>query len=224
MINPQHNELIGLGVYTLQEASLYGLLSSNKLSRWVFGTEQYPPVIESKLRSQRLVSFYDLVEAMAINKARESGVSLLKIRKAINIARDDYGVEFPLAYNHKMVLYDKDLHILFPDRSIIQVSGRGHHQALITEIVEPFMQDLHFNAEGLVIRFTPFKKYGREITLDPVRQFGQPLVGNTGYRADVLDKAFTVERSTELVASIYNVDNRDVKVAVAYMKKIRKAA
>jgi len=224
MNNRQHNELIGLGVYTLQEASLYGSVSLNKLSRWVFGATNSVPVIVSRLKNQQLISFYDLVQAMAINKAREFGVSLFKIRQAIDVAKSRYNVEFPLAYNHKLVWFDNDLHISFPNDTLIQVSGRGRHQSLMRPIVEPFMVDLHFNSEGLVIRYTPFKKYGRQVILDPTKQFGQPLIGNTGYRADVLDNAFSVERSVELIASIYNIDIKDVKVAVAYMKKIREAA
>ena len=103
MNNRQHNELIGLGVYTLQEASLYGGISTNKLSRWVFGTCNSLPVIEAQLCSQHLVSFYDLVQAMAINKSREFGVPLPKIRQALDVAKNKYNVEFPLAYNHKLV-------------------------------------------------------------------------------------------------------------------------
>jgi len=224
MVNPEHNELIGLGVYTLQEAALYGRLSPNKLSRWVFGSRKYEPVIESKLCNHGLVSFYDLVQAMAINSARDEGIPLPKIRQAISTAKDRYGVEFPLAYNHKLVWYDRDLHIQFPDESIIQVSGRLRGQRAIKEIVESFMKDLHFNAEGLVERFTPFELYGRQIVLDPERQFGQPLVGDTGYRADVLANAYCVEQSAELVATAYNIGVKDVQTAVAYIEDIRKAA
>ena len=220
MINRQHNELIGLGVYTLQEASLYGLLSSNKLSRWVFGTNKYPPVIESQLSSQRLVSFYDLVQAMAINTAREHGISLHKIRKAINNAKS-YGIELPLAYNHKLILFANNLYILFPNQTMTQVTGQPIGQTAMVPIAEPFMQDLHFDPEGLAKLFTPFAKYGRQIILDPQRQFGHPLVGETGYRADVLDKAFSIEKSTEFVASAYNIDVKDIKAAVAYMKYLR---
>ena len=86
------------------------------------------------------------------------------------------------------------------------------------------MKDLHFDTEGLVEQFTPYKKYGRQIILDPKRQFGQPLVGNTGYRADVLADAYEVEQSTDIVASTFNVDVKDIKTAVGYMKSIRKAA
>ena len=223
-MNQQANEIIGLGVYTLQEAALYGRISSNKLSRWIFGHGNYQPVIDSQLKERILISFYDLVQAMAINKAREYGVSLTKIRQAISFAEDRYRVDFPLAHNHKLVLFDNDLHICFPNDSVIQVSGRGRNQSLMKQIIEPFMKNLHFDQDGLVVRFTPFKKFGREITLDPTKQFGQPLVNNTGYRADVLAKSYSIEKSMDFVASVYNVDIKDVKVAVSYMKEIRKVA
>ncbi len=222
-MNNKTNQIIGLGVYTLQEAALYSYVSANKLSRWVFGQGDSPPVIESQL-GNLLVSFYDLVQAMAINKARQAGVSLPKIRQAIALAKSKYKVDFPLAHNHQLVLFDKDLHICFPNDTVIQVSGRGRNQYSMKQIIEPFMKNLHFDKDGLAIRFTPFRKYGREIVLDPKKQFGQPLVNNTGYRADVLDKSYSVEKSMDFVASLYNIDVKDVKAAVDYMKKIRKAA
>lgn len=161
---------------------------------------------------------------MAINKAREAGVSLQKMRQAIQFAQDDYGVQFPLAYNHKLLLYERDLHIELPNKQIIQASGRIRGQILLRPIVEPFIKDLHFDAEGWAIKLIPFKKYGREITLDPKKQFGQPVVGNTGYRADILDQAYSAEKSYDLIAGAYGIDVKDVKTAIAYMTKIRKAA
>jgi len=224
MNDKSSNQIIGLGVYTLQEAALYGSISVNKLSRWVFGVGSCRPLIESQLKEKFLLSFYDLLQTMAINKAREAGISLPKIRQAIALAKNKYGVDFPLAHNHQLVLFDNDLHICFPNDTIIQVSGHGRNQSLMKQIVEPFMKDLHFDKDGLAVKFTPFKKYGREITLDPNKQFGQPLVNSTGYRADVLDKSYSVEKSMDFVASLYNVDVKDVKLAVAYMKQLRKAA
>lgn len=224
MNNHQSNQIIGVGIYTPQEAALYGRLSVSKLSRWLFGRNNCAPVIDAQLKDELLVSFYDLVQAMAINQARKAGVTLPKIRQAITLAKDKYKVNFPLAHNHHLVLFDNDLHICFPNDAVIQVSGHGRNQALMKPIIEPFMKDLHFDQDGLVVRFTPFKKFGREITLDPKRQFGQPLVNNTGYRADVLAQSYWVERSMDFVASLYNIEIKDVKVAVDYMKSLRKVA
>ena len=58
MNNKQSTQIIGLGIYTLQEASLYGSVSSQKLSRWVWGTELYDPVIEAQLKDERLITFH----------------------------------------------------------------------------------------------------------------------------------------------------------------------
>jgi len=214
---------IGIGAYTLQEAALYGSLSSNKLSRWAWGMGVYPPVIEAQLRNEKLISFYDLVQAMAIDKAR-AYVPLPKIRQAIEYAKKKYGVQLPLAYKHELWFFDNDLHIKFPNDTVVQVSGKQKGQTAIELIVEPYKKDLTFDTAGFVQSYMPFTKFGRDIVLDPKKQFGQPLVGDTGYRADVLDNAFVAEKSVDSVASIYGVDVRDVKVAVAYMDKIRNAA
>jgi uncharacterized protein (DUF433 family) len=224
MNTQQYNKLIGLGIYTLQEASLYGYLSPNKLSRWVFGTRDCKPVIVSNLHDHQFISFYDLVQAMAINKAREFGISLSKIRDAINTAKKQYGIEFPLVYHHQLIWFANDLHIEFPDKAIVQVSGRQKGQMAIQQIAEPFMKNLHFDPQGLAFMMTPFKKYKRQIILDPQRQFGQPLVENTGYRADVLANAYNIERSFDAVASEYNINIEDVKIAVDYMRTVRNAA
>lgn len=218
------HDLVGLGVYTLQEAALYSRLSSQKLSRWVFGSRRHSPVIDSPLIDKRLVSFYDLVQAMAVNRAREHHISLSKIREAIERAQTEYGVALPLAHRHQMGLFDNELHITLPDKRIIQLTGGGHDQIMMNEIVEPFMDYLSFSGEGLVIRYTPFEAHGRKIVLDPQVQFGQPLVGVTGCRADTLAHAYFVERSLRFVAHVYNVSAKDVQTAVEYMKWLGKAA
>ena len=208
----------------LQEAALYGRLSSQKLARWVFGSGMYPPVIESRFVDQRLIAFHDLIQAMAIDRARGFGVPLPKIREAIKRAKERHDVQFPLAYKHQLLWFDRELHIKFPNETIIQLTGREQNQSLIKDIVEPFMKDLHFCDEGLAVSFTPFEKYGRQIILDPQRQFGQPLVGGTGYRADILANMYYVEQSADLVAGAFNIDPKDVLTAVSYMEDLRSAA
>lgn len=219
-----HDKLLGLGVYTLQEASFYSKVPSQRLSSWVFGSSRYTPVINSELIGERLVSFHDLVQAMAINKAREYHVSLQKIREAIRRAEKEFNISLPLAHQHKLVLFEKDLHIKLSDDQIIQLTGRGRDQSMIVPIIEPFMKDLCFSEEGLAISYVAFKKRGKKIILDPQRQFGQPLVEGTGYRADVLANAFDVEGSADIVADEFNVAIEDVRVAVSYIRSLRVAA
>ncbi|MBN1362941.1 MAG: DUF433 domain-containing protein [Sedimentisphaerales bacterium] len=220
----KHRDLTGLGVYTVQEAAMYGRLSPQRLSRWLFGAGRYPPVVDSQLAAEHLVSFHDLVQAMAIGRARDENVSLQKVRQAIQKAKAEYGVALPLAHDHRLLLFDDELHIEFPNERVIQLTGRGHDQSMMRPIIEPFMKAIDFNEEGLAYRYTAGEWHGTKIVLDPMRQFGQPLVGDTGYRADVLAHAVEVEQSVDVVVTAYNIDRRDVEAAIAYMKELRKAA
>jgi uncharacterized protein (DUF433 family) len=212
---------INMGVYTLQEAALYGCLSPHKLSRWVFGTSTEEAVIRSPFAQDHLVSFYDLVQAMAVNSARALPISLPKIREAVARARKNYSVDCPLAYRH-MLYFDSELLIDLPNKGgLIQLTGRGHDQSMMRTIIEPFMQHLCFAGDGLVTQYVAFTRNGRNIVLDPRRQFGQPLVGDKGVRADALASAYHAEQSFELVAYMYQVDVEDVQTAVEYIRSLR---
>lgn len=163
-----------------------------------------------------------MVQAKAIQVARDEGISLPKIRQAIKTAQDNYKVHFPLARKHKLLWFDNNLHIQL--NSIYQVSGKDRHQMSIKEIVEPFAKDLHFDTEGLACMWTPFTRNDIKITLNPKVQFGQPLVGNTGYRADILNKAYLAETSYKSVADEFGISMEEVKTAVLYINSLSKSA
>jgi len=216
------SKIVGLGAYTLQEASRYGSVPPEKLSRWIWGTTQYDPVIEPELGSDRIITFHDLVQAKAIQIARSEGIPLPKIRQAIETAKQAYDVTLPLARKNHLLWFNGDLHIQL--NHIFQVSGKGKHQETAKEIMLPYAKDLHFDAQGLACMWTPYAKFQRQIVIDPHRQFGQPLVDKTGYRADVLWMAYHSEGSYAAAADVYNVSIEDVKLAVAYMIEVGKAA
>jgi len=86
--------------------------------------------------------------------------------------------------------------------------------------VKDFLRDLEFNDVDVACKYTPFIKNGIKIIFDPKVQFGQPLVGDTGCRADILNKAFKAENSYKSVADEFGINDEDVKVAVSYMESI----
>ena len=217
----QHDTIVGLGVYTLQEAALYSRISPYKLSRWLFGTCSAQPIIRSQLFHERQISFLDLIQAIAIDKAREIGLSVQKIRQAIDFVREDMNIEFPLAHRYALVEFNKELHIKDGvTTEVTQVTGRDRNQQLMPCIVKDFLRDLEFNDLDVACKYSPFVKNGIKITFDPKVQFGQPLVGDTGCRADILNKAYKAENSYKSVADEFGIEDEDVKVAVSYMESI----
>lgn len=221
MKDQQHNTVVGLGVYTLQEASLYTRISSQKLSRWLYGTCSAQPIIRSQLFEQRFVSFLDLIQARAINEARKMGITLQKIRQAIDVVKKEFDIEFPLAHQYALVEYDKELHIRNElTTGVTQVTGKNIRQELMPNIVKEFLRDLEFNEVDVACKYSPFVMNEIKITFDPKVQFGQPLVGDTGCRADILNKAFRAEQSYRSVADEFGINDEEVKVAVSYMESI----
>jgi len=225
MNNPKSTKIIGLGVYTLQEAALYGGISSQKLSRWLYGTSVSRPVINSQFRQERLVSFLDLIQSKSVSEARRLKVSFHRIREAIDVARKQYHIEFPLAHRYALVEFGNELHIHnHVSERITTVTGKQKHQTLMAQIVTEFMRELEFNAQGVAEKYTPFENNGIKITLNPKVQFGQPIVGDTGYRADILNKAYLVEGSYKSVADEFGVEMEEVKTAILYMNSLLESA
>jgi len=225
MSNSQSTSIIGLGVYTLQEAAFYSSISTQKLSRWLYGTKISDPVITSQLLQEKLVSFLDLIQSKAIARARMLGVSLPRVRQAIAFANRELKIDFPLAHRYALVEFEKELHIQNGlSNTITQVTGKNKRQTLMPDVVRPFIQDLDFNKQDIVERYTPFEHNGIKITFDPWVQFGQPIVGDTGYRADILNKAYLAEGSYRSVVDEFGVDMEDVKTAVLYINSLSKSA
>ena len=172
MSNQQSENIIGLGVYTLKEAALYSGVSPQKLSRWLYGTKTSAPIVTSQLLQEKLVSFLDLIQSKSIYEARRLGLSLQKIREAIEISEKYYNVEFPLAHRYALVKFGNELHIRnHVNERITTVTGKQKHQTLMAQIVDKFMQDLEFNKEGIAKLYTPFENKGIRITLNPKVQF-----------------------------------------------------
>ena len=160
---------------------------------------------------------------MAIKRARDRDVPLPKIRQAVQRIQKDYELTMPLAHRHRLMWLSSELFIELPDKQIFQVSGFPKGQQAM-EIAEPFMDDLHFDQDGMSELYTPKASYGRTIIFNPNRQFGQPLVSDTGYRADILADAYEAEGMADTVAAAYGIATKDVLAAVEFMSSLRKAA
>lgn len=218
----QRDSIIGLGVYTVDEAALYGQLTPGRVRSWAFGTTRSSPLIVAPMKERRLVTFHDLIQLMAINRARDAGAPLQKIRQAMKHLANE-GIDLPLAHKHKMYWFDGHLYIGHPGKRMTQVSApRG--QQVMREIAKKFREDLRFDAAGLSIEYTAHRFEDRKIVLNPEFEFGQPVVQGTGYRADVLYDAYLAEdKSVEMVTYSFGVEPKDVRAAADYFESLKAA-
>lgn len=90
---------LGNGLYTVPEAALYARVPTGIMTRWLFGTKSGKSIIDPQFgRDNRLVSFLDLIQTLAIREIRiQKRVPLAKFRQAIKVAKQKYNLDFPFA-------------------------------------------------------------------------------------------------------------------------------
>ena len=84
-MSEKSNQFLGKGMYTVAEAALYCRVTTAMMTRWLFGTASGEPVMVPQFGTEeRLVSFLDLVQTLAIREIRnQHKVPLPKFRQAL---------------------------------------------------------------------------------------------------------------------------------------------
>lgn len=228
--------LLGLGIYTPAEAARYARVQTQLMNRWLFGNKSGGAVIKPQIsaqdESERIVTFLDFVQALAIRSIKENykGVSLRSIRNAVDMARRKYGEEYPFARRHKTYLWVREepgkrgeeneepsceiVLELGPEKHV-QLTGEKKGNLVAKEAIELYLHDLAFNEAGIACEYFPVEKGGIKISMNPNRHFGDPLVPS-GYAAQTLYDASIAEGSAEAAAKAYGVDVREVELACYY--------
>jgi len=235
MVSPSPRDLIGIGVYSPDEAARYARVSTRTMSRWVFGETGSEPVIRSQLAlsgdQEKLVTFLDFVQILAVRQVRlrEKKFPLQRIRAACDLASTKYNLDYPLAArDHRIFLFGpKDNlkacemvievgHDTDGREKFIQLSGKKSGNYMMNEIAEPFMRRLNFGDSPFAESYVAWEKGDRQILMHPKKRLGEPFLPNCGYTALALWEAYIAEGSIDGAARAYGVDTADIELACEY--------
>jgi uncharacterized protein (DUF433 family) len=228
MVAPTKLFTAGTGLFTPREAALYARIPVSVVSRWFFGNKSGTRVLEPELvdSDERIITFLDFVQTLAIRAIRQHHrISLEKIRSAIEVAEKEFGLRCPLARRHTTYLLGRDIQIV-PQLGgdPVQVTGAARGQISLRPIVEIHLRDLGWDAQGLANSYRAFQWGTRDVSIDPTRRFGEPLVPSCNYAARVLWEAAESEGSIEAAAEAYGVEPSEVEVACRYFDHLHGAA
>lgn len=227
--------LLGIGIYSPDEAAMYARVTTRTMQRWVFGDQSGSAVIHSQLAKtgdeEKLVTFLDFVQVMAVRQVRlvEKSFPLQKIRKACETATKKYGLDYPLAAKeHRIYLFgpkDKpaacEMVILVgqddndKDR-YVQLTGTGAGNLVMADIAEPFMSQLRFGDSPFAEEYVAWARDDRQIVMNPHHRLGEPYLPSCGYTALGLWDAYKAEGGVENAAHAYGVDKEDVELVCEY--------
>ncbi|MFO0840420.1 MAG: hypothetical protein U1D55_18080 [Phycisphaerae bacterium] len=214
-----------LGAYTPRQASSLLHIRPDMAVRWIYGSGNRGSAVAPQYPNHRgeLLTFVDLVQAMAIRDMRlAKRLSLQKIRQTFEAAKA-LGVHFPFAKSHTAYVFHDDIVLRLDNDTLIQVTGKYKLQQLSEPIVYSYLRELSFDDRGLANAFVPVRKKFRSIELNPRVNYGAPTVMPCKYTVATLVSAFDAEGGFDEAADICDVNPLDVKLAVAYENSLSAA-
>jgi len=230
--------LLGVGLYSVNEAALYARVPTRTLSRWIYGDATGEQVILPQLNesdSEKVVTFLDFVQTLAIRRIRqERRVTLPKLREAYFRAKEEFRVPYPLALDNTRIglfgppddMSKQEIYICLEKsedavRQYFQLTGKKHGNQLLGEVVTTYSKRLIYDESGLASKFIAYKNDDGKIVMDPAIRFGEPFSEDIGYTARTLFDAYQSEGSVARAAEVYGVPPKQVELAVEFFDYLR---
>ena len=213
----------GHGLYSFKEVAQYLRVNIKTLRSWFSNKDR--TLLKGEIarghKEGTWLSFDDLIQAYAVKSLKDKGIQPKVIREAIVEAQETYNLPYPLSMRGHEIFADDNgtLHILPPGESHpAQLTGRAKTQTSLKDIIASYLTPIEFDEKGMAARFVVFQKQydglTKRVVMDPHTNFGEPTVEGTMFRVVTLCDAAEAEGSPERAAELYEVDKRDVLVAI----------
>lgn len=220
------DDLIGVGLYTPAEAGRLLRVPAAKIARWLRGhriQDKYYPALwrsEVSLGDDRIfLGFRDLMEARVADVFIRAGVSSIRVRIAIEVAREAIGQDHPLSTNRfRTDGREIFLHIIQQDNDgekREQLLNLFRRQFEFNGILDPILKTVDFGDDGSPLVWWP---RGRKLNVivDPTRSFGQPIDASSSIPTAVLAGAAKQAGGVRGAARDYDVSETSVRHALEF--------
>lgn len=236
----------GTGIYSLREAGRLVQAKPRDLNRWLFGYHFpkkgpdgehmrafSPPLWQTQVDTSEyeepIIGFQDLLEVRFVRAFIQHGIPLIVIRKCLESARSIYGVAYPFTNlqfktDGKTIFGEALKEAESEGASLVDLKNR---QNVFRDIITPSLYTgIEYNGTQAT-KWYPTPKRER-IVLDPSRQFGSPIIEDTGTPTDVLYASYLAEGENEgaivTTSAIYDVPHRFVRSAVRFESGLKQRA
>lgn len=209
---------IGTGIYTLPDIANILHLPASKVRRWMreYWQLRFSSADQSEFSygtgKELVTNFLTLIEFFTFYQLRQEGVSAQKIVKAHIALAKTFGTKHPFAKSS--ILTDGE-QVLFNGDAGEIIQADETLQFKIREAIEPFCKKVDFNEDHIVKCFYPMGK-DHSIVVDPKRQFGQPVIGDTNVLAETVYNLHRGGESVEMLSGLYDLTEDQVNDAINY--------
>ena len=171
----QPEELFGVGLYAISQASRLLNMAPTRLTQWFFSYSETrtPTLHEAKFPSShgRILTFQELMEARSVLRFNEAGVTMRSISKTNTALKKFLKIPYPLT-SKKLVTDGRKIFLDDPEnnRSLDILMSQENFRNVILQT----FKDIDFEDDFPRFWWPVGKKQG--IVLDPERCFGKPIL------------------------------------------------
>lgn len=192
-------------IYSVTEAAQIIHAPATSFARWAHGHRfkqrregewGFSNPILTGVREGRgyTVPFNALAEGFIVESFRRAGLPMARIRPAIDVLRNELGVENALL-SERLKTDGAEILIENGDHELVVVRN---HQGVFRDVVAEYLQSIRYR-DGFV-EFVQLPTYERaEVIVDPLRNSGQPTIARLGVRVeDVVSRVRAGEAMTDV--------------------------
>src|SRR3989442_8650458 len=163
--------LLGVGIYTVPEASRLSLVHTRTIHRWIRGYEYrvgedrhwspqvITPVVPT-IDGKYALSFKDLIEVRFVDAFRKQGVSWKVVRQAAESAKKIFRTSHPFSTKR----FQTDGRTILAELATAEGDGAlldiVRSQFVFREVLAPYLRGLELSQGDEVIRWWPLERRG----------------------------------------------------------------
>lgn len=210
-------------IYAMSDVDLYVGLPAGTARRWIDGYRRgghhYPPVIRPESTGDDVVTWGEFVETSLLANYRSRGVSLQRLRPAVQQLKAEFGFPYPLALAEPYLevsgreLVRRVQDATGVERSLQFVVVRSG-QLVLASPAQAFADRAEFTGELRQVSGLRTAADTPDVRIDPLRQAGQPVVRSVP--TAVLAEGFRAGESVPVLADLYELDQDQVLQAIRF--------
>jgi uncharacterized protein (DUF433 family) len=216
-------EVLSRRVYVMSDVDLYLGLHAGTSRRWIDGYQRgsraYAPVIRPERTGDESVTWGEFVETSLLARYRSRGVSLQRLRPAVQRLRSEFETPYPLAFAAPFLdVAGRELVRRVQDETglerALQLVVVRSGQLVLADPAQAFVDQAEFSGRTRTITALRTAGDTPDVRIDPLRQTGQPVVRSVP--TAVLAEGFRAGESVEVLADLYELAVDQVIQAIRF--------
>lgn len=219
---PEPIDLLARAVYGMSQVDWMLRLRPGTARRWIDGYtrggKDYPPIVRLESSGDELVTWGEFIEARLLSEFRDSGVPIVRMRPTVERLRERFNRLYPLAHSRPwleesgrelVMRVQEEVHLDKP----LQLVVVRNDQLVLSLPADRFVRSVDFGDAKFVRRMNPLPDL-KQVWIDPLRQFGEPVVRSVP--TAIIAEQVRAGDEASTIAELYELSDEQVWQAIRY--------